>query len=232
MTDLPRNVESSANFTRLQPCESAGQQIGFGLVGIILFALFGAVAYSVSRELNGLSAIMALAASIVFFLLSAAALYGTIHVGLSARVAAPYLELESLKLTRKHPVAGRLVQKGPASFDELRVVLVCTQTEFQEASRETRRSIENEGPHEIETITVNHGETELARIELVKIERLWAVRGEEVVHPFTVDVPKDAVATGNVQVSEFVFYSYDWKLIVEGDILGPNSKQEYDVVVD
>jgi hypothetical protein len=231
MIDLPPDADKSVSFIRLQPRESTTQQIGFGLVGIVLFALFGCVAYSASRELDGLSAYIALGASLVFFLLSAAALYGTVHVSLTTRVTAPIIELASLDLTRGHPVAARLVQKGPASFNELRVVLVCTQTEFEEATQETRRSFEDKGPHETETVTLDRGEAELARIELFVIEGLRVANGDEVINPFTIRVPDDAVATGSAQVSEFVSYSYTWKLIVEGEILGPNPKHEYHVVV-
>lgn len=231
MNELPYESNDSASFTRLQPEESPTQQIGFGLAGIVLFALFGFVTYSVSQEVDGLSSYIALAASIVFFLLSAAALYGTVHVSLSTRVTAPILELESLELTRGTQVGARLVQKGPVSFNELRVTLVCTQTEFEEVSQETRRSFEDKSPYETETITLNRGEKELARIDLFSIDGLWAAREDEVVHSFTIRVPNDAIATGVTQISDFESYNYSWKLTVEADILGPNPKQEYEVIV-
>ncbi len=231
MTDLLPNADNSANFIRLQPRESTTQQIGFGLVGIVLFALFGFIAYSASRELDGLSAYLALAASLVFFLLSTAALYGTVHVSLTTRVTAPILEVESMELTRGVPVAARLIQKGPAAFHEIRVVLVCTQTEFEEVTQETRRSFEDKVPYETETITLERGETELAKIDLFSFEELRVLPGDEIIHPFTIHVPDDVVATGSTQVSEFVSSSHAWKLIVEGEITGPNPKQEYDVIV-
>ncbi|TWU05192.1 hypothetical protein CA54_58800 [Symmachiella macrocystis] len=225
------DADNSAKFIRLQPRESTTQQIGFGMVGIVLFALFGFIAYSASRELEGLSAYLALAASLVFFLLSAAALYGTVHVSLTTRVTAPILELESMELTRGSPVAARLIQKGPAAFHELRVVLICKQTEYEEVTQETRRSFEDEGPYETETVILERGETELARINLFSLEELRVLPGDEVIHPFTICVPENVVASGSDQVSEYVSYGYAWKLIVEGEIFGPNPKQEYDVTV-
>ncbi len=231
MTERAHDLGDSAGFVRLQPREPPAEQIGFGMVGIVLFALFGGIAYAASRELVGVSAYMALGASIVFFLLSAAALYGTVHVSLSTRVAAPILEIESLELTRGRPAAVRLSLKGPASLNELRVSLVCTQTEYEEATRETRRSFENSGPYETEAVSLDRGETELDRIDVFTVPGLHAADGENVVQNFTIEVPEEAVPSGSTQVSEFVCHSYDWKIIVEGDIFGPNSQQEYDVVV-
>lgn len=231
MTDLQPDADGSERFTRLRPAESPTEQIGFGLAGIVLFTLFGCVAYSASGELDGVAAFAAFGASLVFFLLAAAALYGTVHVSLASRVTAPILELESLELTRGCPVAARLVQRGPASFKELSVLLVCTKTEFEEATQETRRSLRDEVPYETESVSLNRGETQLAKIPLFAIEGLRVAHRDEVVHSFTISVPDDATPTGGIQVSEFVTDSYDWQLIVEAEIFGPNPKQEYDVSV-
>jgi hypothetical protein len=222
---------SSTDWIRLESNEPLGQQIGFGLVGIVLFSLFGFVAYAAGGELNGLQAFLAKGASFVFFALAVMALYGTIHVGLSARVRTPVLELSSMELTRGAQIEGRLLLKGPAKHNELSVRLVATQTDFEEVTRETLGSFQDDAPYETEDLVIDRDEKELTRIEVLSIKGVRIGRGDEVVKDFTIDVPNNAIVTGVTEISEFEGFSVGWRLHVECDILGPNNTQAFDVTV-
>ena len=224
---------SSDRFIRLEPNESTREQTGFGAVGVVLFALFGWIACKASREpeLSVAASWMAYSFGVVCFGLAAAALYGTIHVALGARVAAPILEIEDVELTRGAPVRGRVVLRIPSSFRRLSVWIVCTRTELEQVERETTRSLREDGRYETETVTLNCGETELAKHELLDLHHVRAADGDDVVHELTIAVPEDAPATGEERASEQGVYVDSWKLVVEGEIFGPNSKQEYEVTV-
>lgn len=87
-----------------------------------------------------------------------------------------------MDLTRGRPVAALSAQRGPAEFNELRMVPVCNQTEFEVVTQETRQSFEDIGPHETETVMLERGKRELARIDLLIIE------GQRVVHGAGYDV--------------------------------------------
>ena len=233
MANLSTDADRADGFTRLEPKESTWQQVGCGIVGIALFTLFGSIACDASREpeLNLTQSWMAFGFGVGCFGLAAAALYGTIHVALSARVPAPVLEIESLELKRGVPVCGRLVQRGPSSFRRLSVWLVCTRTELEQVERETTRSLREDGRSDTETVTLNRGETELAKLELLDLHHVRAAHGEKVVHEFTINLSEDAIPTGQAPASEFFTYVDEWMVITEGEIFGPNSKQEYGVVV-
>ena len=225
-------LTSPVTLTSLKAGEPLGQQIGFGLVGIVLFTLFGAVSYSAGGEFFGIQAVLVKLVGLGFFVLALLAAYGTVHVGLSARVKTPTIDLSSTTLERGQEVPGRLTIRGPAKLKRLSVSLTCTQTEFEHVTRETlHAATDSDGPYETEDIVIERGERELCRMEVLSLRDVRVRRGDEITEPLSIQVPDDAQLSGTTEVSPLESLSVNWHLLVECHMFGPNNKQTYEVVV-